>query len=179
MRGFSYCLAGRFSFKYNDFIFHCCVGAAMSFTWVCSTILIVLGTSAFILGIVEILKDRRKICSWHSAPGTVTGSRVVGYSYRAGSKGRTVTNYEPFVYYEYQVGETTYRSNRLNFSSSYFNQARARKIAESYPNGTPVTVYYDPADPYDAVLDRRSTRGAAYLIIGIVLLVLGYILIYR
>jgi hypothetical protein len=150
----------------------------MNITTICSTTLIVLGTSGIILGIVEILKDRKKLQKWQSAQGTVTGSRVVGYSFRAGSKGRTVTNYEPFVYYEYQVAETTYHNNRLNFSSGYFNQQRAKQIAESYPKDLQVTVYYDPEDPYESVLDTRSKRGIAYLVIGFILLVLGYIIIY-
>jgi Protein of unknown function (DUF3592) len=40
---------------------------------------------------------------------------------------------------------------------------RAQDIVARYPDGAAVTVYYDPVDPSDSVLEPGGTRGIAFL----------------
>lgn len=62
----------------------------------------------------------------------------------------------PRVRYAYIVKEKRYTSDRLYFYLSTQSSAKdARKHLSPYPVGKAVTVYYDPREPQQAVLDRR------------------------
>ena len=84
---------------------------------------------------------------------------------------------EARVVYEYMVGGTSLQGNRIAFGGS--GAGGARKSVERYPAGATVDVYYDPAKPASAVLERSAGGamfvlplvGGVFAIIGVVLLV--------
>ena len=51
--------------------------------------------------------------------------------------------------------------------------ARAEQTLQKYPVDKQVTVYYNPNNPSEAVLERRAGGGAAGWVVGIVFLVAG------
>jgi hypothetical protein len=56
---------------------------------------------------------------------------------------------------------------------------RAQSIVDRYPDGATVTVYYNPADPSDAVLERGNTPGIGVLyIIGGIFAVAGLLFLF-
>ncbi|BAJ64998.1 DUF3592 domain-containing protein [Anaerolinea thermophila] len=121
-------------------------------------------------------KDRQKAEAskqWMAVNGRVVESRVEvreGYDEDQG----TTRSYAPHVEYEYEVNGTVYRSTKLQAGTRVFVSSRGRAEAEvaRYAPGTPVTVYCDPANPAEAVLQPGKSSKAG-LVIGIVFLVIS------
>lgn len=118
------------------------------------------------------IKNRQQAAqsqSWPSTAGQVVDARVV-----EGASGHDdmSENYVLRVEYEYTVAGTTYRSHQAAFgprqSHRHYHQAQAQ--AGRYPVGAPVTVFYNPDNPQDAVLERRAPATTATLIVGIAFL---------
>lgn len=85
--------------------------------------------------------------------GVVTSSQVEHHSSSDG------TTYSARVEYVYEVGGRAYENDRHSyFSISTSSYKRADTIVRRYPAGQPVTVYYDPGEPGESVLevDARS-----------------------
>ncbi len=110
-----------------------------------------------IVAIVTKLWEVRQASRWPSAEGKVIASRVESRTRLPGDPAydfddTEVTN-EPLVEYEYHVGGRKYRGKRITIgekTSSY----ELESLLARYPVGTAVTVYYDPANPQTAVLER-------------------------
>jgi hypothetical protein len=63
----------------------------------------------------------------------------------------------PIVLYQYQVDGTSYLGKSIRAGDQFFAirfAGDAREIVERYPAGAQVTVYYYPADPAQAALER-------------------------
>jgi hypothetical protein len=126
--------------------------------------------------------------SRQSAPGTVIAARVeqVNIPVRvqtSTSTYRLATRYAPVVAYAYFVNGTYLQGGRLRLGPRVLSSeaADAGREITRYPVGSPVTVWYDPQNPVDAVLERGG--GAVWiewLICGLMLAltVLAAVLIY-
>src|SRR4051794_12497911 len=107
---------------------------------------------------VRKYREARRARLWSSTDGKVLVSTVVARRKSPGDPGYAdtdteITN-EPRVEYEYRVDKKKYRGHKIDLgekTSSY----ELEKILDRYPVGAAVTVYYDPADPNRAVLDRE------------------------
>jgi hypothetical protein len=87
---------------------------------------------------------------WFSTSGQVTKSRVE-------VSGGERTSVTPRVVYEYTVGGQRYQSDQIRAGDkflSFRSDRQAYEIIDRYPQGATVTVYYDPADPAQAALER-------------------------
>ena len=93
-----------------------------------------------------------------SAPGKVLASEVTTHDSDDG------TTYGVRVTYSYTVSGQEYTGDRLRYgqvsSSSY---PQARKAAAKFPVGSPITVYYNPSDPQDALLRPGLTGGDLFM----------------
>lgn len=126
--------------------------------------------------IVRSRRDKQKAASslaWPSVLGRVVESRVEE-SRSTDSEGDVSITYRPYVRYEYTLQDQTYSGDKLyvGLVGSSSNRRKAEETASQYPAGSAVTVYYNPQDPQDAVLQQK-TGGNSALIIGIALLVMG------
>ncbi|MDX2161615.1 MAG: DUF3592 domain-containing protein [bacterium] len=105
--------------------------------------------------------------AWSSTTGRVIAASVVR-SARTGNSGGA---YYPSIMYQYQVNGQQYTGNRLHFGArmgtGFYQQVQAR--VNEFPVGSAVTVYYDPSNPADAVLERTTSGGALQLIMVMVL----------
>jgi len=83
--------------------------------------------------------------------------------------------YVPYTEYEYEVGGVIYTSKKFSFGShpSFSQQAKAHTYLAQYPLEASVNVYYDPANPQEAVLERIARSSKLGMIMGIVMLVVG------
>ncbi|MCV9935949.1 DUF3592 domain-containing protein [Boseaceae bacterium BT-24-1] len=120
-----------------------------------------------------VLKVRRAK-GWVQAQGRITLSTMGVRRPPAGNEIGTVVNV-PDVAYTFKIGGQDYRGTRVSLgdiSGKYAEEALAR-----YPAGKTVTVYYDPADPDDCVLERDAPKGAVkgcgLALLVVVLLVWG------
>ncbi len=129
-----------------------------------------------VIAVTVQLRARRSM-RWLSTTGRVS-SATVDVRVDGGANGRS-TLYCPMIAYEYQVEGRDYLQNRLLIGapvSSNF-RSRAQKWVDRYPEGSAVTVYYNPADPSEAVLERRAGGpvmlfwGAAAILIAVAVVV--------
>ncbi len=86
---------------------------------------------------------------WPTVKGTIVDSRIGIHS---GSEDGTT--YTPDVMYEYWVQGKLYRAGNIRPSKlDESSPADAQRKLDRFPTGASVTVYYNPADPYDALLE--------------------------
>jgi hypothetical protein len=66
------------------------------------------------------------------------------------------------IVYRYQVGETVYESEQVGFETVPVEASSeaGQRLLGQYPAGAQVTVYHDPADPANAVLEREPPAAA-------------------
>ena len=94
---------------------------------------------------------RQSTQTWQSITGTVLISSVQS-SYSGGSH----STY-PVVVYQYEVNGQRYQSQRIKAGEQFLNVrviGQAEATVNRYPIGSTVTVYYNPADPAESVLER-------------------------
>jgi hypothetical protein len=115
------------------------------------------------------LRSKLSSCQrWPQTAGTVTQSRL-----------DTDDGYRIHVIYEYAVNGVAYSCSRVQFGTptTYIRKSSAEAAIGRYPVDSRLTVYYDPENPADAVLDRISPSGLEYIVSGIILLVLMVLVI--
>ena len=109
---------------------------------------------------------------WPSTEGTVTFSEDVFKEGNAtGESGIYVNIVVTKVRFSYQVGDKVY-SGEQEWADSGLLREEIPK-AQKYPAGTRVTVYYDIADPAQAVIERTigasEGQGCLYDLFGAIL----------
>jgi hypothetical protein len=102
-------------------------------------------------GIIIYLRNAANaVKNWPSVLGKVTTSRV---SYETTDK----TNATPFVTYTYDVDGKTYKEGSISPGDlTIADTENAEKVVARYPRGSVVTVYYNPKNPSQAVLEKSS-----------------------
>ncbi len=132
----------------------------MDIKWIA---LFVLGPLIAVLVIATVAKyvEVWRARSWRLAPGKITSARAVARSHAISGPGRTAT-YEvrnfADVKYVFKVGDVTHKGSRMSIGEDAGNADVAQKLAR-YPVGARVTVYYNPKDPSENVLERDPPPG--------------------
>lgn len=120
-------------------------------------LLLACGLIALAAGVVGYSATRR-MAGWPSAPGRV----VLSETYTGEFRGRAL-RYAPAVRvaYEYTVDSQAFTGERVGQGPVPLEAASAesQRLLRDYPAGAAVTVYYDPADPASAVLERDPPAG--------------------
>ncbi len=127
------------------------------------------------------VRNGRDSQSWTSVEGTIISSDIDRKVYRIDTEARSEFAYFPAVHYRYRVGGVSYQSDRVSAEADIGRgrSGLATQIAARYPAGKRCRVYYDPADPSDAVLERGSGGvSMLYLVCGVICL-LGGAAIFR
>jgi hypothetical protein len=146
---------------------------------VCGAVLILGFIGAGIFLIYRSVQSRKKAEAsqgWLSTTGQISESRVE-HSLSTDSDGGN-DSYTPYVEYTYQVAgqDHTGRDLTFGFTQGYGKASKAQSMLEKYPAGAQVNVYYDPADPQKAVLERQAGGFGAGLALGIIFIVIGLVL---
>jgi len=119
-----------------------------------------------------VIARRRAAASqaWPAAPGQITSAMVHSFQ-RRDNEGDVTTYYEPRVEYAYTIAGETHTGKRIAFGApASANRKRAEQAISHYAPGTAVEVYYNPARPADAVLERSVSNMLGALLAGIGLL---------
>ena len=85
---------------------------------------------------------------WNATDGVITESGV-----DTSSDGEGGTTYCLWVEYQYTYDNETYDGNVLSFSKDNSCSSWSEDADENYPAGKEITVYVNPDNPYDAVLE--------------------------
>ncbi len=138
---------------------------------------------------IWVQRQSRRIRSWAQTTGRIDSAKSVARDVRSeefratgtGSYSALVTD-EKFqtrnfaeISYSFMVDGKTYHSNRIGLVSgpNYFDVAATLK---RYPQGKSVTVYYNPENPNECILERedpRNMRKAWFAIAILVALILA------
>ena len=108
----------------------------------------VFGAAPFILPGYEILRERR----WNATPCLILSSSVLQYDGRNGPLYRIDINYMYVVAGRKHAG-IRYRA----LGDSSISYGAKREIVRRYPPGAETVCYVNPADPAEAVIERRFT----------------------
>lgn len=125
---------------------------------------IILGVGAYVRGRAQASRQ------WPMVLGQVVSSRITSSSSSEGG-----TTYEPDIHYAFDVGGRAYNSRRVAFGgfTSTSNPRDAEKHTARYPVGAVVQVYYNPANPQDATLERRAGNAGFLFAFGGCFFVIG------
>jgi hypothetical protein len=117
--------------------------------------------------------------SWPQVEGTVVSHRVVRDYEQAA---RQQENFHAEVYYRYSVNGRSYSGKRYaidrgpNATGAYSSSDEARAVvAQKYPRGEPVVIYYDPESPDQAVLKTGASFWSAFPgLMGLLVIFAGF-----
>jgi len=125
--------------------------------------------------IFAAVKSKQKAAAsqgWPSVPGVVSRTGVEASV--QGVDDDSPPSYSPRVTYRYQVMGVEVENSRIAFGGvASGSRKKAEQFTAGYPVGTPVTVYYNPADPKDAVLERAAKSTGIFMAMGIIFLVIS------
>ena len=110
-------------------------------------IFIGIGAALVIFG----LRARRKAQAaqnWPSVQGVVSAARIDAHS------GRYGPSYLPVIVYDYTVAGTPLQGSQIRFNPVGGAHRHAEETLARYPAGSPVTVFYNPNDLNESVLER-------------------------
>jgi Protein of unknown function (DUF3592) len=137
-------------------------------------IFLVIGLILLVIGILQ-RNQAQEAQSWPITSGVIIGSGLLEHKHFDAEDHHTEITYEPQVQYQFSVNGQAFAGNRIAFGTvSYPYQTAANKIA-SYPQGTSVTVHYDPDDPNQSVLEPKAAGGVILLIMGILFIIVGLV----
>jgi hypothetical protein len=112
----------------------------------------------------SVLDNAKASAEWPTVQGTVMHSDVVRERGTGDNRGKY--HYEADVMFEFELDGQTYSSNNVSFGEYASSQAsHAREIVRRYPEGSRVTVYYNPEDPDTAVLEP-GVSWSSYILLG-------------
>ncbi len=106
---------------------------------------------------VTKLIEFRQSQSWAQTTGHIVRSEIEVRRHQFQGEPETVKNV-PAVEYEFKVGARTIHGVRIGIGDDT-GGANTEATLKRYPMGANVTVYYDPADPRQCVLEREGPKG--------------------
>lgn len=139
---------------------------------------VLIGTAALGFFLIAYSQRSRQLAQvsqrWPQAQGQIVRAEVE-MSVSHDSDGRSIQRYYPMVEYAYTMGGQTYTSRRIAFgaTNTYGRVAEAARELARYPLGQSVPVYYDPARPTEAVLERKAHGVATAWVAGVFCMLLG------
>ena len=93
--------------------------------------------------------------TWVESQGTMLSGYVVGSEGYDQSTNSYQTYYAPEVTYQYEVNGVQYTGSRVaELAGRYGSKSDVEKFLADHPVGSTVTVYYDPADANNAILEK-------------------------
>ncbi len=134
-------------------------------------IFFLVGTGLFAWQGVPAMLDAWRMQSWISTTGTLTAAKL---EYHTGDDS---TTHQATASYHYDVGGIRYENDRVAIMGGAdnvgdFQQNLGESLEGRFRQGEPVTVWFDPDDPEDSVLNREMRWGLLGFL-GIFLLAFG------
>ncbi len=110
--------------------------------------------------------------SWPQVMGTITKAEILL------DRGPDSSGYSIVVLYDYTVDGVRHTGKRIGFSQrSTSRKKRAQERLDRYPVNSTVPVFFDPANPTDAVLVREYPDATLLTVLGSGLLVLAAVIL--
>ena len=106
--------------------------------------------------------------SWTETPCTIISSKVESH------RGSDSTTYSVSIHYSYQFKGKEYKSGRYSFVTGSSSGSKGKRVVvKAHKPGSKKICYVDPANPYEAVMQRNMTLGVWLGLIPIVFVLVG------
>lgn len=117
-----------------------------------------IGIGFLLFSVIPTLHDAWRMASWPETQGTLLQAQLTA------NHSSKSTTYDVSAEYRYEVAGRSYRGNRVAIGSGGdnigdFQQTLGNRLETALQNEQPVSVWYDPDNPGDAVLDRSPRWG--------------------
>lgn len=109
-----------------------------------------------IVALVTKLWEAKRASKWAETSGKILKSTVEARHHQFTGEAETVKNV-PSVEYTFSVGGKEYRGARIGIGE--VGGEDIEPMLARYPVGKSVTVFYDPSDPNQCVLEREIPKG--------------------
>ena len=121
---------------------------------------------------IDIQRKKKRSAHWPTVTGTITESSVAEHVSRDKDDNVEI-RYVPQIAYGYRVGGREYHAATIKwgFSQLYVDHEGPQKTLAKYPKGSSVPVFYDPADPSNAVLEPGNRSGTLVPLVGVLMCV--------
>lgn len=110
-----------------------------------------------VVAVLAKMLEVRQAASWSTAVGRIVRSTTAAEHHRLAGDATTVRTM-PAVEYEFSAGGRKVRGKRISIGEDS-GGANTAATLRRYTVGAAVTVYYDPADPKNCVLERDVPEG--------------------
>jgi len=119
----------------------------------------------------------QKSKNWLSTNGKIISSDLDA-QISTDDDGYQTTTYLAKVFFTYEVNGNSYESDRVNFDYGMrtSNVRKPQSVVEQYPTGSDVTVYYDPENPHQSVLEKRVNGTFTTILVSAVFIAIGVVL---
>jgi hypothetical protein len=146
----------------------------MTINFIISILIIVIGTLIIVAQLLLLIKARISK-DWKELKGEILSSEIETLN---------ITNennktYRAAISYKYSISGKQYISSRVFFGDRIHSSFKGKslKLINKYPVGSIVSVYYDPSNLEESVLEKGVTQSILILlIIGISVILFGVIL---
>jgi hypothetical protein len=137
-------------------------------------VLAMVGGAFLFLGMRSV-KAARASALWPSVPGKVTSSQLM----TGGTRSKPWYNAQ--VTYIFAVNGQSFTGEKVFFGNSRSNfPGKPQAVVDRYREGTEVNVFYNPQQPQQAVLERRTGgSNTLYLVLGPGLLMVAGVVLVR
>jgi hypothetical protein len=137
------------------------------------------GAVLFSIGLLHFRKVRAS-GSWPYTPGRILSAKVDSLTTRGGPDEADSTSFFPAIQYEYLVDNQRYLGDRIAFvGKSYASRKRAEEALQAFQVGASAWVFYDPAKPSKAVLERKASGGTMLMVLGGAIVLLAIVAALR
>lgn len=116
-----------------------------------------------IFAIITTGRQKSALKEWQSTTGIITASAL---ERRSRGTNRGYANYAA-IRYSYQAGGQAYQGTKFDLGPA-LRDKEAKKLIARYPVNTQVTVFYNPQNPSEAVLEKRNPTQWVWWFIAIV-----------
>jgi hypothetical protein len=140
-----------------------------------SVFICLVGLSLTVLALYYLVKANESL-KWEQTEGKVLTSDVVKNSYRSSGGGYSTT-YKAEICYSYIINQERFIADKINvffnFSSTF--SIRANRLVAKYPKDSKTTVYYDPNNPNDCVLEPGiKSEMVVFMLIGLLIATIAF-----
>lgn len=146
--------------------------------------LIILFCLAFIgMGVWMLIKLIRNMAQakqsehWLTTTGKIISSDLDAQT-NTDDEGFSTTTYIAKILFAYEISGVPYQGDCIDFDYGMrtSNLRIQQAIIERYPEGSSVTVYYDPEKPDQAVLERKVNGAFTTLVVAAIFISIGIII---
>ena len=134
---------------------------------------VLIGTGLFVLAMVS-LRRAKDSAFWRNTNGEIISAKIEKSESQSSGHGNEF-RYTPKISYTYTLNDQDFISGRIKIMNDYSSNSleAVQKIILKYRPGSEVIVYYDPANPKRAVLEKGVSTEIYILLAFSILILLG------